>query len=109
MMRLRSEARGQALVPQVQLLEADLHPSPRFPLRLPAAPGCVADVEILQPGGQGMLTTGTSQTIGEQREHALGQRLVVTQGRRAGTIQDRPRPNSVNKWRAARTGPQVQA
>jgi hypothetical protein len=27
---------------QVQLLEADLHPPPRFPLRLPAAPGPVA-------------------------------------------------------------------
>src|SRR5271167_4042455 len=78
----------EGLVPQLQLLEADFHPPPRFPLRPPAAPGRVADVEVLQPGGQGVLTAGTGQTIGDQREDALRQRLAMAQ-RRAGAVQDR--------------------
>lgn len=98
----------QRLVPELQLVEADLHAARWFPDRRPATAGTRAEVVIFQPLRQGVLAARVCEAVGHQGKHAFRQRLAVPQLGPAG-IQDRVQGQLLKQVRATRMGPQVEA
>jgi hypothetical protein len=77
----------QALIPQLQLIEAYLDPAGLFPHRHPATALGRAHIEIFQPLRQRVLAARTAETVGEQGKDPLRQRLPMAPRSMTG-IQD---------------------